>query len=354
VAGQHRPASVQHLPLPVSPRERHAAAAEPARQQRATRLQHRIADAARTRPATLAKQPATVWRRMAQQRFGGALLQPFGKLRRVRRFAGNRPLNCRMLRVTRQLQHAARGAIDSLADAADRFPVTQRVQVGSARQAGGNIVVAGQQRHEDAGKVARRFHRWRRVAFNQRHVPAPGTQARAGSRSRQARTNHDRALFQHGRGRQARLAAAEPCVPGGMRAAVEHEALCTQRRHLFVGEIGRLELRAKRRDARQRPGEIRALDVTQADCIQAGRQLRQRSRQRRRYQVKRDPGVTLRHAVPSRQQARIQRNHMQLPRTRGVTPPLRNQRGAAAAVRVEHGEPGAILPVHRRWQKHAG
>jgi hypothetical protein len=133
----------------------------------------------------------------------------------------------------------------------------------------------------------------------------------------------------------------------------------TQCGQLGVVQASPVEPGAQRRDAGQRAREVRVIGIDmQADGIEAGGEFGQCACQRRGDQVERDGGVRLRDAVHARQQSRCQRNHMQLLRAGRVGAPLRNERGAAAAVAivgVKQRKSFSALPVHQRWwRKQAG
>jgi hypothetical protein len=256
-----------------------------------------------------------------------------------------------MLAIARELQHAACRAFDRAADPAQPVPVAQRVQVGCADQARGDVVVARDQRHEDAGMVARRFHRRALVALQQAYFPSARAQALACRSACKACADDDGAANRRRRRRKARLAAGERGMPHtALRLGFERETVRRQVRLLAFGQPTGFQPRVGGRKPRKRApkGRIRRIDMMQAHEIDARRKLRQRHLKRRRQQVERHASLGLWNAMEPRHQPIGERDDVQVGRPFGIGAPRLHQLAHAAAVavsRVEHRVALAAAPV---------
>ena len=286
---------IAHQPLLIATFQAQGAAGKAPREQGAAGVQHGRADGRRTRPAALCEPPGAIGRRRAQHGARLGRFQPAGKFARIQAAGGDLPLHLRMRAVARQVQHAALRTLDGGADAAQVFPATQRVQIGGARQARGDVVVLRQQRHEDAGQVARRGAGRLRVALDQGHLPAARGQPFAGGRAGHARADDDGAPL----GRHGSHVFCAPRIKHGAQAAfVEDKTILLQLRALCLVQVQRMQLAAIDHQARQHRHGGR--HPRQQHFIDARRQLRQAGIGLADQHIERDEAIVRDHAVQAR------------------------------------------------------
>ncbi|PMQ08194.1 hypothetical protein JaAD80_27365 [Janthinobacterium sp. AD80] len=286
---------IAHQPFVFQAFQAQGAAGKAPRQQAAAGVEHGSAHGRRARPAAFGKPPAAIGRRRAQHGASLRRFQPAREFRRIHAAGGDLPLHVRMLGIARQLQHAALRALDGGADAAQAMPVAQRVQVGGARQARGDVVILRQQRHEDAGQVARGLAGRLRMALHQGHFPAARGQPFAGGRAGHARTDDDGAAL----GGESGFVLAAPCIKHGAQAAlVKHEAVLLQRHALRFIQVDGMQLAAVHHQPRQHRHGGR--HPRQVDHVDLRHQLRQASLRFADQHIESDEAIARRHAVQAR------------------------------------------------------